>query len=136
MGKFWDFVGKQLARMRFGVTYIQMFYYASVMLGVVVLVVENVLGADVIGWEISLGFMVAIFVFLWLIGFVTDRKRIIEKDVFRKMKQDIPGRMNLQKEIWTAAQVPLIEELTERVVSEKLKQFMKDIYEELENAYE
>ena len=38
MAGFWDFIGKQLARLRFGVAYIQMIYYASVILGAIVFI--------------------------------------------------------------------------------------------------
>ena len=136
MGKLWDFIGKQLARLRFGLAYIQMIYYASVILGVIVLVIESVIGVGKIGWEISLGIIVAIFVLEWSFGFYTERKGVIQKDVLTKMKQDIPGRMHLQNEVWKVVQIPMMEELTEKTIAEQLKRFMKEIYEELEQVVE
>ena len=131
MVKFWDFIGKQLARLRFGVTYIQMVYYASVILGAIVIVVDNIIGEGVIGWKISVGIIVSIFCLEWLLGFYTEKKGVIKKDVFQTMRQNIPGQKMVQKEVWGNIQVPLLEEMAERVLSKTLNQFKKDIIEEL-----
>ena len=134
MVKFWDFIGKQLARLRFGVTYIQMIYYASVILGAIVLIVDNIVGEGVIGWEISVGIIVSIFLLEWLLGFYTEKKGIIKKDIFQTMKQNIPGQKMVQKEVWGNIQVPLLEEMAERVLSKTLDQFKKDIIEEFKQT--
>ncbi|MCK4896159.1 MAG: hypothetical protein KAS47_05075, partial [Candidatus Heimdallarchaeota archaeon] len=66
-----NFIGKQLARLRFGVTYVQMLYYAAVILGAIVLVIDNIFGEGIIGWLDSIAILLAIFAFEWIIGFYT-----------------------------------------------------------------
>ncbi len=128
---FWDFIGKQLARLRFGVTYIQMIYYASVILGAIVLVADNIFGPGIIGWLDSLFIILGIFALEWLLGFYTERKGVIKKDVFQTMRQNIPGQKMVQQEVWSNVQIPLIEEMAERVLSKTLEQFKAEILEEL-----
>ncbi|MCE7749761.1 MAG: hypothetical protein GPJ51_15350 [Candidatus Heimdallarchaeota archaeon] len=134
MGKFWDFVGKQLARLRFGVTYIQMIYYASVILGALVLVTNNIFGEGVIGWLDSILIILGIFIFEWVLGFYTERKGVVKKDLYQTIIQNIPGQLKLNKEVWEAVQIPMIEEMAERVLSKTLEQFKNDIIEELKQA--
>ncbi|MCE7749762.1 MAG: hypothetical protein GPJ51_15355 [Candidatus Heimdallarchaeota archaeon] len=136
MGNFWDFVGKQLARLRFGVTYIQMIYYASVILGAIVLIVDNIIGEGVIGWEISIGIIAGIFVLEWVLGFYTERKGVIKKDLYQTISQNIPGQLKLNEEVWGAVQIPMIEEMAERVLSKTLEQFKNDIIKELKQSNE
>ena len=131
MVKIWDLIGKQLARLRFGVTYIQMIYYAAVILGALVLVTDRIFGEGIIGWIDSLLIILGIFILEWLLGYYTERFGVIKKDVFQTMRQHIPGHKMVQKEVWDAVQIPLIEEMAERVLNKTLDQFKKDIIEEL-----
>lgn len=134
MVKFWDFVGKQLARLRFGVTYIQMIYYASVILGALVLVTDRIFGEGTIGWIDSLLIIGGIFILEWLLGYYTERMGVIKKDVLQTMKQKLPGRRMVEQEVWSVIQVPLIEEMTERVLRKTLESFTMEIMEELEQT--
>ena len=134
MAKFWDFVGKQLARLRFGVTYIQMLYYAAVILGAIVLIVEGILRPGLVGWEESLLIIGGIFILEWLLGYYTERMGVIKKDVLQTMKQKLPGRRMVEQEVWSVIQVPLIEEMTERVLRKTLESFTMEIMEELEQT--
>lgn len=128
---FWDLIGKQLARLRFGVAYIQMIYYASVILGAVVLITENIFQPGTIGWLDSLIIIICIFGLEWLLGYYTERKGVIKKDLFQTMRQNIPGQKMVQEEVWSNVQIPLMEEMAERVLSKTLNQFKKEIIEEL-----
>ncbi|MCG3256494.1 MAG: hypothetical protein KAU62_10425 [Candidatus Heimdallarchaeota archaeon] len=131
MVKFWDFVGKQLARLRFGVTYIQMIYYASVILGALVLVTDRIFGEGTIGWIDSLLIIGGIFILEWLLGYYTERMGVIKKDVLQTMKQNIPGGRMVQQEIWSTVQIPLLEEMAERVLKKTLDKYKDEIIEVL-----
>ena len=131
MVKFWDFVGKQLARLRFGVTYIQMIYYASVILGALVLVTDRIFGEGIIGWVDSLLIIAGIFILEWLLGYYTERMGVIKKDVLQTMKQNIPGGRMVQQEIWSTVQIPLLEEMAERVLKKTLDKYKDEIIEVL-----
>ncbi len=131
MVKFWDFVGKQLARLRFGVTYIQMIYYASVILGALVLVTDRIFGEGTIGWIDSLLIIGGIFILEWLLGYYTERMGVIKTDVLQTMKQNIPGGRMLQQEIWSTVQIPLLEEMAERVLKKTLDKYKDEIIEVL-----
>ena len=131
MVKFWDFVGKQLARLRFGVTYIQMLYYASVILGAIVVVFDRIFGEGIIGWLDSLLIILGIFILEWLLGYYTERMGVIKKDVLQTQKQNIPGGIVVQEAIWSNVQIPLLEEMSERVLNNALERFKKEITEEI-----
>jgi len=115
-----QFTGKQLARLRFGVTYIQMLYYAVVILGAIVLVIGSVIGQGVIGWEISLVILIGIFVLEWGLGYYTEKAGIIKKDRIQGNIQNIPANIIVQGEVWKEAVIPQMDEMFGRVLSKTL----------------
>jgi hypothetical protein len=113
-------IGKQLARLRFGVTYIQMFYYASVILGAIVLVVDSVFGSGKMGWEISIAILFAIFIIEWGMGYYTEKKQILQRDRTQDFIQNIPANTIVARETWEDAIIPQFEEMFERVLVKSL----------------
>ncbi|GAG59157.1 unnamed protein product [marine sediment metagenome] len=113
-----------------------MLYYAAVILGALVLIVDNIAGPGKIGWEISVGIIAAIFVIEWVLGYYTERKGVIKKDLYQTIKQNIPGQLKLNEEVWGAVQIPMIEEMAERVLSKTLDKIKNDIVKELKQINE
>ena len=118
------FIGKQLARLRFGVTYIQIIYYASVILGAIVLVINNIFGEGIIGWLDSLIILIVIFFIEWGLGYYTEKKGIITKDRTQGFIQNIPAnkivQKEVQKEVYKEVIIPQMEEMFERVLTKTL----------------
>ncbi|NPD87573.1 MAG: hypothetical protein HGN29_02550 [Asgard group archaeon] len=118
------FIGKQLARLRFGVTYIQMIYYATVILGAFVLVINNIFGEGIIGWLDSLIILLVIFLIEWILGYYTEKKGIITKDRIQGFIQNIPAnkivQKEVQKEVYKEVIIPQMEEMFERVLTKTL----------------
>jgi len=115
------FVGRQLARLRFGVTYIQMVYYASVILGAFVLIINNIIGEGVIGWLDSILLILAIFIIEWGMGYYTEKSGVIKKDRTQDFIQNIPANIIVARETWKEAIIPQIEEMFEKVLTETLE---------------
>ncbi len=119
-----NFVGKQLARLRFGVTYIQMLYYAAVILGAIVLVIDNIFGEGIIGWLDSITILLIIFIFEWCIGYYTEKTGIVKKDRTLGSLQNIPAAKIVQrevsKEVYREVIIPQMEEMFERVLMKTL----------------
>ncbi len=119
-----NFIGKQLARLRFGVTYVQMLYYAAVILGAIVLIIDNIFGEGIIGWLDSIAILLVIFVFEWIIGFYTEKTGIVKKDRTLGSLQNIPAAKIVQKEVskevYREVIIPQMEEMFERVLTKTL----------------
>lgn len=132
------FIGKQLARLRFGVTYIQMVYYASVILGAIVLIANNIFGPGIIGWLDSLIILIVIFVIEWGLGYYTEKKGIVIKDRYQGMVQNIPAQKMITKELWKEIVIPLQEEMFERALTKTLNNLnipnKQDIIEEIKQS--
>jgi hypothetical protein len=129
------FIGKQLARLRFGVTYIQMLYYASVILAAVTLVIDNIFGEGIIGWLDSLIIIIAIFIIEWGLGYYTDKTGIVKKDRTQGFIQNIPANKLVQGEVWKEAIIPQLEVMFEKVLTKTLGNLavpqMEEIVEEV-----
>lgn len=119
-----NFIGKQLARLRFGVTYVQMLYYAAVILGAIVLVIDNIFGEGVIGWLDSIVIILIIFFFEWIIGYYTEKTGIVKKDRTQGSLQNIPAakivQKEVQEEVYREVIIPQMEEMFERVLAKSL----------------